>query len=67
MQGDHLYTIKKRREASSPGPTIHEIHPSEMLDNVQIIETPVMEVVADSPVMCVFIQRTLLKFDVGLN
>ncbi|XP_065212837.1 heat shock factor protein 1 isoform X1 [Planococcus citri] len=51
QDGDHLYTIKKRREASSPGPTIHEIHPSEMLDNVQIIETPVMDMVADSPVI----------------
>lgn len=43
----------KKREAESPGPIIHEIHPSEMLDNVQIIETPVLEVPTESPITLV--------------
>lgn len=38
LQGDHVYTVKKR-EVSSPGPTIHEIHPSDIGENVQIVET----------------------------
>lgn len=49
LQGDHVYTVKKR-EGSSPGPTIHEIHPSEISDNVQIVETPVSED-SNSPIM----------------
>lgn len=54
QQGDHVYSMKKR-ETSSPGPTIHEIHPSEIMDEVHIIDAPVMEVTADVPVVYVLL------------
>ena len=46
QSGDHVYTMKKR-EAKSPGPTIHEIHSSDMMNDV-IIDSPDIEVSDDA-------------------
>lgn len=44
----------KKKEETSHGPTIHEIQSSDLSENIQIIETPVMEVsVDDTPIMYV--------------
>lgn len=44
-----MYTMKKR-ESHSPGPTIHEIHSSDVIDDV-IIDSPDMDVPEDGSVL----------------